>query len=316
MTGTALCTILVTLVLSACGGADDDDDIALPPDAAEEPVDASVGPDAPPFVCAASAAYLEPPITLPAHLPIATRGLSRPRATGPGACNAVAQTGCTVGEKCAFVLDDPDTGAGYVGCVVDGSQAIGDACTDASVAGGSDDCTAGGDCYRGVCHEICTTVNDQCAVGACVTFQDALGEPLPIEICLPPCDVLAQNCPGAGDGCYLAGGASVCVGAGVGQLGDSCTAANQCSPGMVCIGSTEGGFVCRDFCGPWMECFDAGGDPVSCACGSCRACGPAELCFAIGDGVGGVAHDIAGVCIPAADSDCDCTATPICPPAS
>ena len=77
-----------------------------------------------------------------------------------GDCNPVAQTGCAVGEKCALILDQPDIGRGHVGCVPDGTQGIGDACTEATVAGGFDDCTSGGDCYRSTCVPICTTVND------------------------------------------------------------------------------------------------------------------------------------------------------------
>ena len=240
---------------------------------------------------------------------------NQPDAPGGGPCNPVAQTGCAVGEKCALILDDPDSGAGHVGCVADGTQAVGAACTEPTVAGGADNCLAGGDCYRGTCNEICTTVNDQCADGTCVTFQDGNGNPIPIEICLPSCDLLAQDCVGEGTGCYLAG-EPVCVGAGSANLGEPCAAANACMVGMVCVGSDMGGFFCRGFCGPWMDCFTKAGEVTSCACGATLACGPADICFAIGDGMGGAAHDTAGVCIPAADSDCNCTGTPICPPAS
>lgn len=233
-----------------------------------------------------------------------------------GNCNPVSQTGCVASEKCALILDIPDIGRGHVGCVMDGTQAIGAACTEPTVAGGSDDCAAGGDCYRGTCMPICTTVNDQCADGSCVTFSDGGDPPIPvpIEICLPSCDLLAQDC-GEGQGCYLAGEA-VCVGAGDGAVGETCMFANGCLPGMVCVGSDEGGFVCRSFCGPWMDCFTKAGEVASCACGATLVCGPADICFAIGDGAGGVADDTAGVCIPATESDCDCLADPICPPAS
>ena len=118
-----------------------------------------------------------------------------------------------------------------------------------------------------------------------------------------------------GVGCYLAG-EPVCVGAGMADIGDACASANSCLPGQVCVGSDMGGFFCRGLCGPWMDCFDAEGLVTTCACGTTLACGPADICFAIGDGMGGAAHETAGVCIPAVDNDCDCTATPICQPVS
>jgi hypothetical protein len=169
--------------------------------------------------------------------------------------------------------------------------------------------------------EICTTVNDQCSDGSCVPFSDGAGNPLPINICLPNCNLLTQDCPTEGEGCYLAGNA-VCVGAGTADLGETCMFANSCLPGMVCVGSDEGGFVCRKFCGPYLESFDADtGEVINCASQgtlpSIEQCGATtnNICWGIGDGMGGSAHDTAGVCIPDAESDCDCQSTPICPPA-
>ena len=95
------------LGLFGCGGGgdDDDDDIIVFPDANTDQ------PDAPPS----------------------------------GECNPVAQSGCAAGEKCALILDDVDTGAGHVGCIMDGTAAIGEACTDPVVVDTSDSCLAGGD---------------------------------------------------------------------------------------------------------------------------------------------------------------------------
>jgi hypothetical protein len=236
-------------------------------------------------------------------------------------CNPVSQTGCAAGEKCAFIIDDLDLGAGHVGCAPDGTQARGAECTEAAAVGGTDNCVRGNDCYRGTCMEICTTVNDQCSDGSCVPFSDGAGNPLPINICLPNCNLLTQDCPAEGEGCYLAGNA-VCVGAGTADLGETCMFANSCLPGMVCVGSDEGGFVCRNFCGPWEETFDeTSGEVLQCASPgtfpSVKQCGTTtnNICFAIGDGMMGVAHDTAGVCIPDDAAECDCQATPICPPA-
>lgn len=312
----------------ACSGDDDDDlvaqtDAAVAIDAPAPAVDTGRA-DADPFACyeqARSARLASTPGTLIARVafPRSDRGENRPTsgptpdaAAGPP-CNPISQTGCAVGEKCAFILDDPGAGAGHVGCVPDGTQGLGEACTDATVAGESDDCTIGSDCYRGVCHEICATVIG-CIEGTCTSFQDGNGNPIPIEICLPSCDLLLQDCAGDGEGCYLAG-EPVCVGAGTAGIGEPCAAANGCEPGMVCVGSDMGGFFCRSFCGPWMNCFDGTGAVTSCGCGSCRACNANEVCFAIGDGMGGAASATAGVCLPDADADCDCNATPICPPA-
>ncbi len=236
-----------------------------------------------------------------------------PDASPGGPCNPVSQTGCALGFKCAYILDDPGTGARHVGCAPDGTAAIGDACTEAIVAGETDSCAAGGDCYRGTCHDICTTISDDCVDGLCITFVDALGNPVEIQICLPNCDLLLQDCAGAGEGCYIAS-EPVCVGAGSVPTGDPCSFVNSCLPGSICIGSA-GDYRCRTFCGPWMGCFDLGtGTVTACGCGDTVACATDEICFPIGDGVGGVIDDIAGVCLPEADTDgCDCTADPICP---
>ncbi len=239
-----------------------------------------------------------------------------PDASPGGPCNPVSQTGCALGFKCAYILDDPGTGARHVGCAPDGTTAIGDACTDAVVAGETDSCAAGGDCYRDTCHEICTTVSDTCTDGTCVTFSDGMGGLAPIEICLADCDPLVQDCP-AGEGCYLVTTGAICVGAGTSAPDDPCFTANGCLPGNVCLGSSMGGYFCMPLCGPWMDCLDAMGNPTTCACGDVVACGPDEICFPIGDGTGGVLHDIAGVCVldSEAGGTCDCSGTPICEPA-
>jgi len=237
-----------------------------------------------------------------------------PDASPGSSCNPVTQLGCAPGEKCAFILDSVDPTLGHVGCAPDGTADIGEACVDATVVGQTDDCLAGGDCYRGTCHDICTTVSDDCVDGLCVTFVDALGNPIDIEICLPSCDLLLQDCPGAGEGCYIAG-EPVCVGAGTVPTGDPCSFANSCLPGNICIGSA-GDYRCRSVCGPWMDCLDAMGSPTTCACGDIVACGADEICFPIGDGLGGVVDDTAGVCIPDSEAGgtCDCSASPICAP--
>lgn len=329
----------------AGGGSAPDADIIVFPDAAAGAPDAaipdaSVGPDAPPFVCTSSAVYLEPLRTLPAYMPIGTRDVSLPRPTGPVVCNPVAQTGCAVGEKCASILDDPATGASYVGCVADGTQDIGAACTDPTVAGASDDCLAGGECYNGLCHELCSTALDNCTgTGVCVQFVDGGGNDLPTQICLFGCSPLIQDCVADSEACYLIGDGGACVvpsgGTGL-AIGSACMFANACVEGGICIGPAGSG-VCRLMCGPvmdtWTEVDGTLTTPNCCGsnCTICKACTFSnEICGLIGDGMGGLASETVGFCTTDEDMssatyvcDCDnapasdiCVMTGIAPPAT
>ncbi len=92
-------------------------------------------------------------------------------------CNPMAQTGCGVGEKCTSIRLDAANGRSTMGCVPEGSVAIGDACIVGPLGGSvwGDDCQAGGVCVAGKCEAICVSSPDSCeAPATCVRYVDLL----------------------------------------------------------------------------------------------------------------------------------------------
>jgi len=326
MTGPALGRFVRLLLLvgawCTAGCGDDDHGGGDGGDASAPPLDAAVAPDATGIPDAAPLPDVNPACIDPAA---AFRGRPDRSTAQPTtdtslavACNPVSQTGCGVGEKCAWVVDQLDPEIGHLDCAPAGTVSIGSACTEPTAPGGTDDCEAGGHCYNGYCHELCTTVNDQCGDGACQGFLDDMGHPLPYEICLFGCNPLLQNCAADNEGCYVARGAVCVVSIGTAGAGEPCQYVNACAPGLICMGYPG---VCRPFCGPLKDCWEMSGDPPSwttpteCGCGACAACGADEICWPIGDSTGGVVSEFFGICIEdtALDS-CSCGGDPICPP--
>lgn len=226
-------------------------------------------------------------------------------------CNPAEQTGCAAVQRCTFLLEHAHDYAGRIACVPDGTAPIGAPCSEPQVAGATDDCARGGLCEAGVCRKICTTLNDQCDDGVCVSLLYAAENPRPIDVCLPDCDPLAQDCGEPEQGCYLSR-PPACLPAGNTAWGEPCGAVNDCAPGLVCI-LLPGEFTCRSLCGPWTDCFSD--EPVvnACGCGGTTSCASDEICFPIGDGAGGAVSEIAGVCVTGPEVDCDCDGSPICP---
>lgn len=246
--------------------------------------DASPSPDAPPI----------PPLPPP-----------------PGSeCNAISQIGCNAGEKCAFILDNVDAGIGHTGCIANGTQSVGQACTSPASVGTSDDCVAGAHCYLSECMAMCDLVTyPYCGSNAsCIGFEGLEN----YDVCLPGCDPITQDCSNIPvvQGCYLTASGSVCsafVGSsGTGEDGYPCMYLNDCAPGYGCFDDGMGGGNCLKYCGPVGGCFnDAMDEPTGCGCGGC---GASDLCLGIQD------EETVGLCVSAADVSCDCFATPLCPP--
>jgi hypothetical protein len=130
--------------------------------------------------------------------------LPTPFADAALACNPVAQTGCSTGEKCTWLVDIDSTPTtpqiGHVGCARDGATADGAACSDPS-SGGADDCIAGDVCILGTCKPICDPQLVGGATGACPTsyacsiyadvFESA-GNSI-AGVCEPTCSPLTQT---------------------------------------------------------------------------------------------------------------------------
>jgi len=215
----------------------------------------------------------------------------------PPACNAVAQTGCAAGEKCAFILDDATTGDGHTGCVANGTVGAGAACVRPMVVGTSDNCQGGLFCYQDTCNEICTVQTNDCTAGSCIDFSD-----LDFDVCLPTCAPLLQDCTGT-QGCYLTQNGPVCAGVvgGTGVApGQPCTFLNDCSKGGGCFDDGMGGGVCLEYCDRVACPPDATTMmPIACSGGSDpgpganpgQGCLPAQLCGGI------TGEEIVGVCV-------------------
>lgn len=69
------------------------------------------------------------------------------------------------------------------------------------------------------------------------------------ETPLAECDVLAQNCKAAGDGCYFNGPKGYCALSAGYERDKECTASRQCAPGMDCVKSPgKPRYYCEPFC--------------------------------------------------------------------
>jgi hypothetical protein len=177
-------------------------------------------------------------------------------------CDPVRQAGCGAGEKCSLVGAD-------LTCVLLGEGAAGDTCQ--AIVGG-DSCAAGLICASAsgasTCVEFCDRVcGEPCGAGTrCNTRLGDTGEwgcgPLP-----PPCDLLAQDCAGAGEACYVleaATGTTGCMLEGALPEGAACTTQGECGRSLICLATQAGGLsVCVPLCDP--------AHPSACLGGTCSA---------------------------------------------
>jgi hypothetical protein len=127
-------------------------------------------------------------------------------ATG-GPCNLLTQAGCSIGEKCTWILESLSPQyVGHVGCAPDGTANAGDPCMfGAPGASGYDNCDKGLVCgnYRGgtgTCKTICDQLGGtpMCAAShGCVTyaglFETSTITPPAGGVCDVACDPLADN---------------------------------------------------------------------------------------------------------------------------
>jgi len=180
-----------------------------------------------------------------------------------GPCDPVAQTGCTSTEKCSII---PSSGSGpaRVGCVdrVGSLQEL-DACTPATSAQ-PDDCAPGLACRGSAdprCLAFCaSSPADTCATGETCLFAEDLDGDLydDVEYCARTCDVLDQDCPAAGIGCYPTRDGPICAPIGAGDTpageGEYCAYANSCDVGLGCF-YVSASWYCLRLC----DYFQTGG---------------------------------------------------------
>ncbi|WP_146648053.1 hypothetical protein [Labilithrix luteola] len=169
----------------------------------------------------------------------------------PGAaCGLFPQCGCAANETC----DVADL-SGAVRCIAAGRAPMGSPCT--STAG----CVRGTSCVFGTCHALCGNAGATCTeakTGTCFQVKGTNAAPIPnFQVCSVKCDPRdATACGGstaAGTGVCVVGddGSTDCQKGGTRADHQSCSATDDCGPGLVCTTVTSGGTTtntCRRWC--------------------------------------------------------------------
>lgn len=190
------------------------------------------------------------------------------------ACDVADQAACGPGNKCAFVLENPSTGAGTTQCVPDGDRGPGAECYESTAYGSYDECRAGLVCRQSQCQPMCLSRADCGGGELCVPegASDLFG------YCVATCDPFAQDCP-ASQGCYPWDGASsVCLHEGYGAY--PCQVPEDCERGDTCA-RIDGQPQCARMCNAAL--YD--GQPAP-------QCGSFEACYALAGRTDGI-----GVCV-------------------
>ena len=163
--------------------------------------------------------------------------------TGPSgpACHPTnpAKGPCPAGQHCVWSSD-------VLVCEADGEHAAGEDCEDGK------DCKIGicvkSDSGKSTCAPHCLG-NLDCDSNRCNNLESSkgkvcdMGEPPPAQ-----CNPFTHNCDGAGQACYASTGGFVCKMAGKVEAGSPCPADNSCKKGLICVGKTASGGVCRQTC--------------------------------------------------------------------
>jgi len=164
--------------------------------------------------------------------------------TGAFDCDPLNNLDCDGGKVCYF--DPANT---KTDCSNAGTKDIGATC------GHSTECQAQMVCVDGKCHQFCEA-GDACNNGhnSCITGSwpmDWGNCPLP-----PVCDPVTQvGCTGLSS-CYILNisGDIECIPTSTGEIGDTCSVAAYCKPGLQCT-STSGG-NCVQLCWLSDDCVD------------------------------------------------------------
>jgi len=152
---------------------------------------------------------------------------------------------CPEGEKCTAYAEGGGSSWNATKCVpVTGEGVPGDACmAEGGGVSGLDNCQKGSMCWdvnaenKGLCVELCggseaaPTCSDEADFNCAVVNEGVL------NLCLPGCDPLMQDCPGD-DLCIPLNDTFVCVLDASGDEGkefDPCAFANACDKGLVCL---------------------------------------------------------------------------------
>jgi hypothetical protein len=175
---------------------------------------------------------------------------------GVSSCDPWAQD-CPEDEKCVAYASSGGTWDANKCVPIHGDGQTGDPCTYDGNVESTDDCGADSWCLSsegvGICTAFCSGSPDdpECAPGSsCSIANDGS-----INLCLPTCNPLLQDCPVDGDSCFWDGGGSfVCVHATQEiPAGEPCGFINDCVGGTICLvpealPNCEGDSCCGEFC--------------------------------------------------------------------
>lgn len=201
----------------------------------------------------------------------------------PDECSTYAQD-CPPGQKCTAWANDGGKAWNALRCapVVDDPVGPGEPChVEGSGTSGLDDCARGSLCFRvdpktmeGVCFPFCLGSEQAptCEDPGRACHQGSDGA---LNLCLPVCDPLAQDC-GAGEACYPIGDHWSCGAddsGDAGAYGDPCEFINRCDPWLLCLdpGALPPGLPCEGASGCCTEVCDLA-DPL----GDMQCTGAAE----------------------------------------
>jgi len=178
-------------------------------------------------------------------------------------CDNWAQD-CPEGQKCAAYIAGGGGAWDALKCVdVTGTDKPGDECTSEGAATGIDSCIKGAMCWYvdqegiGRCLALCSGTPDApvCENGLCTISGG--GE---LNLCLPDCDPLLQDCTGEGAACYPIADGFTCApdaSGEEGQANDPCEFINVCDAGLMCAEAALVGAGCEagatGCCTPFCE---------------------------------------------------------------
>lgn len=251
-------TLTAALVLMACENKDPQDPTAgvnttsSGEDSESDSETTTTGPSDPP-------ATSQPPVTSGTETETETSGDTGDTTCNFLGCDTTGGTGiapecdnwsqdCPDGQKCAAYADDGGSSWNNLKCVPveENGGAPGDPCTvEGNGVSGVDSCGKGTMCWnvdadtgQGTCVGLCSGSPDaaECAdmQTTCVIANDGV-----LNLCLPSCDPLLQDCQSSTDLCLPNPDDEgfVCVLDASGESGvafDPCEYANACDKGLVC----------------------------------------------------------------------------------
>lgn len=156
---------------------------------------------------------------------------------------------CPEGEKCSAYNEGGGSSWNATKCVpVNGDGQAGEPCTvEGSAVTGLDDCARGAMCCdvddmnHGTCVGLCTGTPESPKCMDEEKFYCALCDDCVLNLCLPTCEPLAEDCPN-GHLCIPVADTFSCaldVSGAEGQAFDPCEFANACDPGLSCLTSSS-----------------------------------------------------------------------------